>query len=273
MTTVLYIHYFDGVPRYVGIGTHQRPYNFSSRNGPWRQIRERHGLPDVVVLGEYDTRDAACLAEVHLIAALRQMGFDLANLTTGGDSGGSLSDATRRKMSDAHLNRVRSDEERRAASERSRATWRNPELRQKMLNAIRASMANTRRRAECSERSRASMADPTRRLQIADKLREHWADPTRRLQESERKKVLMQTDARRKACSDAARQMHADPAFRARYLAGRATPVQCIETGETFPTVKAAADAMGEPMGRLRAHLLKGRPDFAGSTWVYVPKI
>jgi len=272
MTTVLYVHYFDGKPLYVGIGTPSRPFNFWSRNEPWRALRRTHGNPDVVLMGEFGDRESACRAEVHLIASLRELGFDLANLTSGGEAGGTLSPETRRKMSESHSARVRTPEELDAAAERSRATWRDPVKRQSMLDAIRASVRSKEALHAAAERSRASMADPARRKVIADKLRAHWSDPELRKRESAAKKGLMQTSERREACAAAARALHADPEFRARYLAGRGTPVECIETGERFATVVSAAASRGEPASRLRAHLLQGRENFAGQTWRYLPK-
>lgn len=271
MQTYLYIHYFAGVPGYVGVGTKARPFNFALRNWKWKARARVDGLPTVDVLCSYQSRGDACAAEVALIETLRSQGFDLASLTAGGDSGGPLEESVRRKMSATHRARVRTDEEVRQASERSRAAWADPERRARMTAAIRAAQT-PERRARRAHLSAEMMADPERRAHLARVLGEHWGDPERRAHESARKRELMADPKRRAQCAEAAKQQHADPAFRARYLAGRATPVQCVETGQVFETVSAAADHVGESIGKLRAHLLDGRSDFGGSHWVYVKK-
>jgi len=272
MVIYLYTHSFAGAVRYVGIGTSSRPFNFTSRNAYWKALRKKHGNPDVEFLGAFLTREDACAAEVALIALLRSEGAKLANLTSGGDAGTTLSPETRAKMSAAHLSRDRSDHALRAVSERSRAAWADPVQRERMVVAIRSRTRAPEERERARKRNTETWADPTRRAQMSETLSTYWSDPTRRAQMSETKKTLMRTEEKRAQMSALARAQHADPESRARYLAGRGTPVRCIDLGLEFKTVVDAAAFVREPASRLRAHLLNGRKDFGGMSWEYVKK-
>jgi len=76
----------DGEPFYVGIGSRSaRPWEMShSRTAKHKNCRKKHGV-DVQIVADNLTWDQACFWEIRWIAALRNAGYPMTNLTDGGD--------------------------------------------------------------------------------------------------------------------------------------------------------------------------------------------
>ena len=55
------------------------------RNNYWNKIVAKYGNPEVQILANWDTEEEAFSHEVLLISCFRDMGYELANLTDGGD--------------------------------------------------------------------------------------------------------------------------------------------------------------------------------------------
>lgn len=71
---------------YIGKGSgHYRAYRMSGRNNYWAKIVAKYGKPTVQVLADWKTEQEAFEHEKFLISCFRDMGYELANLTDGGD--------------------------------------------------------------------------------------------------------------------------------------------------------------------------------------------
>ena len=57
----------------------------NGRNNYWNKIVAKYGKPSVQILADWDTEEEAFSHEVLLINCFRDMGYELANLTDGGD--------------------------------------------------------------------------------------------------------------------------------------------------------------------------------------------
>jgi hypothetical protein len=82
-----YIHYKADTkePFYIGKGlTLVRPQRKWGRSAYWKNIVDKHGY-FVEILSEFDTEQEALEHEVFLIWCFTDMGYKLANLTTGGE--------------------------------------------------------------------------------------------------------------------------------------------------------------------------------------------
>jgi len=82
-----YAHYTpDGNLFYIGKGSNKRrAYYFSGRNDRWTKKVNKYGLPKVEILAQWEKEQDAFEHEKFLISCFRGMGFDLCNLTDGGD--------------------------------------------------------------------------------------------------------------------------------------------------------------------------------------------
>ena len=103
----------DGTPFYVGKGKGKRAWNFSKRNNKWTNIFNKYGVKVEILYDGLEEKDAFAI-EVETIQKLRNEGFDLANLTDGGEgsSGTIVSEHTRKLISQRHKGRVKSEDER-----------------------------------------------------------------------------------------------------------------------------------------------------------------
>jgi hypothetical protein len=71
---------------YIGKGSsHRRAYYMQGRNNYWNKIVAKYGKPTVQVLADWKTEQEAFEHEKCLILCFRDMGYELANLTDGGD--------------------------------------------------------------------------------------------------------------------------------------------------------------------------------------------
>jgi hypothetical protein len=102
-----YAHYTpQGRLFYIGKGSSERrAHYFGGRNNYWNKIVAKYGTPEVQVLAHWDTEEEALSHEVLLISCYRDMGYELANLTDGGEgtSGYKHTEEHRRKNSEYRL--------------------------------------------------------------------------------------------------------------------------------------------------------------------------
>jgi hypothetical protein len=108
----------DQIPFYIGMGhTKTRPWNMSKRNRLHKNIANKHGIFVSILIKDIDW-ETALWWEVRWINALRNAGYNLANLTDGGDGtkGHVPSDEWRRKQSIARKGKKMSDEARKNMS-------------------------------------------------------------------------------------------------------------------------------------------------------------
>lgn len=101
-----YAHYKpDGELFYIGKGNGNRAYNtrYSQRNIYWKRIVEKYGKPTVKILANWNTEEEAFGHEKLLISCFRDMGYKLANITSGGDGvcGIKWSEESKKKLSNS----------------------------------------------------------------------------------------------------------------------------------------------------------------------------
>lgn len=116
----------DGTPFYVGKGTKKRANNMSNRTDWHKRIVAKHGV--TVVLFPMPSEQEAFANEIVWIAALKSAGFDLCNMTDGGEgaSGNKKTAEAAEKTAKAHRGMKRSEETKRRISEAKRGVPRPP---------------------------------------------------------------------------------------------------------------------------------------------------
>ena len=82
----VYMHYrkSDGLPFYVGKGKCKRDRTLSGRNTWWKRVVEKHGFFYTRIVSNV-SEDVAFAVEKSTIALLKNSGFEICNLTDGGD--------------------------------------------------------------------------------------------------------------------------------------------------------------------------------------------
>lgn len=117
---------------YVGKGIGRRAWDMRKRNPHHRNITEKIGdQVDVVIVAERLPETEAFKLETERIAHWRAAGYQLANLTNGGEgaSGFSVSAETKARISKAHKGKTLSSEHRIKLSEAQFRRFKNPEER------------------------------------------------------------------------------------------------------------------------------------------------
>lgn len=94
---------------YIGKGVKYRATAKGSRNAYWHNIVNKYGYK-VEILAYWDTKEEALSHENLLISCFQGMGYELANLTEGGETS-SPSQETKEKIAKALTGRKRSPEE------------------------------------------------------------------------------------------------------------------------------------------------------------------
>lgn len=139
-------------PFYIGIGTvskeklyskelksfYKRAYQYSKRNSIWKNVANKSEY-EVEILLESDDYDFIKRKEIEFIKLYGRIDLRtgiLANLTNGGDhnSGRTLSNKHREKISLSNKGKKRTSEQRAAQSARMKGTTVSPEARMKISN-------------------------------------------------------------------------------------------------------------------------------------------
>jgi hypothetical protein len=97
---------------YVGKGTGKRAWKTSGRNSKWNRIVSKYGFTVDIVFDDLD-EETAFACEKDAILELRSFGYDLCNMTDGGEgaTGRKLTNQQKQHLSDFQKKRVRSKEE------------------------------------------------------------------------------------------------------------------------------------------------------------------
>ena len=109
-----YAHYTKDTNKvfYIGLGTRiDRLNRQDSRNQHWHNIVNKHGFY-AKVLSNWDTIEEAQSHEKLLISCFKDMGYQLANKTSGGEGLFNPSDDVRKKLSDCQKGVAKSAEHR-----------------------------------------------------------------------------------------------------------------------------------------------------------------
>lgn len=103
---------------YVGKGCRKRAWDFKRRNPKWKSIAAKHGV-NVEVCATWGTEEEALQHETLLIACMRDIGFNLANLADGGSgpTGYKFTPEQKQKLSAVRRGSKRSEETRKRISE------------------------------------------------------------------------------------------------------------------------------------------------------------
>lgn len=130
----------DGTPFYVGKGTKKRAHNMANRTEWHKRLVAKHGVK--IVLFPMASEQVAFDNEIVWIAALRSSGFELCNLTDGGEgpSGNKKSPEVVEKTARAHRGMKRSEETKRKISEAKKGKPKAPiseETKAKISAAMR----------------------------------------------------------------------------------------------------------------------------------------
>jgi hypothetical protein len=165
----VYTHSFAGQPPfYVGKGLKIRTTEMSRRNKYHTNIVKKYGKENIIVKAMLcrDEQHALTL-EVKMIAALRNGGVRLTNLTDGGEgmSGWTPSAETRAKMSAVQSNR--SPETRAKISAVHTGAIRSPEARAKMSIAAKGKVVSLETRAKMSIASSSRTPETRAKLSAA----------------------------------------------------------------------------------------------------------
>lgn len=136
----VYAHYRldNNQPFYIGKGRGSRAYKIHGRSEYWKRVSNKYGHR-VEILFDNLTEDEAFQVEKDSILELRYFGFNLVNMTNGGEgsSGIVMSEETKLKMSKAHTGRKRTKEEIEKSARARRGLKKSPKqiesMRQRML--------------------------------------------------------------------------------------------------------------------------------------------
>jgi hypothetical protein len=111
--TYVHMREDDGRVFYVGKGKGARAFSRRGRNPYWHRVVEKHGLR-VEIAAQWASEEEAFEHERFLIQCFRDLGYELTNLTDGGEgpAGFHHADETRKKFSQQRRGRQVSEETR-----------------------------------------------------------------------------------------------------------------------------------------------------------------
>jgi hypothetical protein len=92
----------DGTIFYIGKGQKKRAWRKNGRNTHWKNIVVKYKNYGIEILANWKTEQEAFDHEVLLISCFKDMGYELANLTAGGEGVSNPSSETRAKLSESH---------------------------------------------------------------------------------------------------------------------------------------------------------------------------
>lgn len=256
----VYIHRraTDNKVFYVGKGHAGRAWSSKGRNKYWHKIVGKHGfIVEIALTGiqEWYTLER----EIELIAKFRAFGFELANVTDGGDgvSGLKFTAASRKRMSDTHKARYASNPELRAKisarmtnmpaeekaemlckaseaikspdvrkklSEASKAMWGAAEFREKHSAAMSEVRANPVYMDKHREATKAAKLRPEARKRQSDLMTSLMSDPNRRAQIGQAVKLAYQSEDVKARHKEATAVAVSRVEAQAKYRAAMASP-------------------------------------------------
>lgn len=129
--TYAHLRSTDNKVFYIGKGKQARIARKTNRNNYWQNVVSKHGFVPIKLAG-WKTEQEAFEHEKFLIWCFKDMGYELVNLTDGGEGLSNPSQETRRKLSEAKKGIVFSDEHRRNLSKVRKGVSFSAERRKNM---------------------------------------------------------------------------------------------------------------------------------------------
>lgn len=212
----------------------------------------------------------------------------------GGCPGRIQSDEEKHKRSEVLSAIYATPEYRDRRSALSKAMWKNSEYRDKLLPVRAAAMSTPEYKEKISKTSKSRYQDPAYRENYRRKIRAYFDDPAnrekilrvnrqtcanpernRKIGEFHRKRYAEDSALRGKVSSESAARW-ADPEMRSKMQAAqsaaaqkRATKILQVETGIVYPSMRAAADAVGGTRGTICGVCKGKRLTAYGFHWRY----
>jgi len=173
--------------------------------------------------------------ERYWIEELRDRGYKLLNILPGGDSppdctGRILSDATKEKISKAHIGQRHSDATKQKLSRLAKQRCRMPAYREKMRKNARQYWAVLSHREEASERQKKHCQDPEVIRRLRDATTRLWQDPVYRESLCEIHRKRCQDPAVLEQMSMISKRQWEDPEYRAKTTAAHIGKVPSEDT-------------------------------------------
>ena len=218
------------------------------------------------------------------------------NRTLGGEgrTGRIQSEEEKRKRAESLSVAYATPEYHEKRSAISKAMWTSSEYRSKLLDVRAATMSTVEYKEKISKSSKARYQDPEYRKNYLCKMRAYFSDPAnrekilrvnrqtcanpernRKIGEFHKARYAADASLRKKVSSEAFARW-ADPEMRAKMQAAqsaaaqkRATPILQIETGVVYPSMRAAADAVGGAPGSICTVCKGKRLTAYGYHWRY----
>lgn len=96
--------FYIGKGKFYNNGTRERHRQYWNRNIWWKRKAQKHGF-NSVVLCKFKEEEDALAHEILLISVFKSLGFELVNLTNGGEgsAGRFFSEESRKKLREANL--------------------------------------------------------------------------------------------------------------------------------------------------------------------------
>lgn len=219
-TFYTYAHYRADQPErgpfYIGKGKRQRAWKTTGkgRSQHWQRIVAKHGLR-VEIIATWPNEDHAYEHERQLIAAMRDMGIPIINLTDGGDGMRNPSQEVRSRLAEA-----------------AKAAWSDPVRRAALLDA-RASESAIKKKSEALKRAFSSQESKKLR---SEKIKAAYSRP----EVAERKKAITSSEEYRRKMSEALKKALSRPEAKANKAAASARMWQDPEKRERYAQQRRA---------------------------------
>ena len=155
---------------YIGKGVKYRASAKGSRNAYWHNIVSKYGYK-VEILAYWDTEEAALSHERLLIGCFTDMGYELANLTEGGETSSPCQE-TKDKISKALTGRKRSSEECKNIALGQKNRKHTSEHKAKISDAL----LGIKRSEEFKAKMRARKQSTDSKSKISESLKAHWQE-------------------------------------------------------------------------------------------------